>query len=243
MNKIFTLSISSMLLLSLNLNADMIDYYMMGILPSLSSLNNYTYGTITSTETGKVWLDRNLGAREVCSKSRDSFANNTDYITSQQRCFGYYYQWGRPTDGHQKVNSSTTYTIATSINPAHSNFILSDYLHNGKWTTADPNATQRQSSWNPCPSGYRIPSLNELQAENISNRSDAFNKLKIPDAGTRSYYDGDIDSKGVNAYLWSLTLGGSSSSQAGALYIENSSAYIGFLNAHADGLSVRCIEQ
>jgi hypothetical protein len=39
--------------------------------------------------TGKVWLDRNLGARQVCTSSTDA------------ACFGDLYQWGRAKDGHE----------------------------------------------------------------------------------------------------------------------------------------------
>jgi len=40
------------------------------------------YKTITSPNTGKVWLDRNLGAEKVCETPDD------------KRCFGDYFQWG-----------------------------------------------------------------------------------------------------------------------------------------------------
>ena len=53
------------------------------------------YNTITSS-TGRVWLDRNLGATQVCTSSTDT------------ACYGGLYQWGRDTDGHQILTSSTS---------------------------------------------------------------------------------------------------------------------------------------
>ena len=68
--------------------------------------------TVTSA-TGKIWMDRNLGATSVA-------ANSTD-INS----FGYLYQWGRASDGHQLTNSATTPTQSATITPGNSNFIKS----------------------------------------------------------------------------------------------------------------------
>ena len=59
-------------------------------------------GTITSSVTGKVWMDKNLGASQVCTSFDDS------------NCYGDYYQWGRDTDGHQVSTSDTNLTQATS---------------------------------------------------------------------------------------------------------------------------------
>jgi len=35
-------------------------------------LNGIEYLTVTSPDTGKIWLDRNLGASQVCTSSTDS---------------------------------------------------------------------------------------------------------------------------------------------------------------------------
>lgn len=70
------------------------------------------YETVTSPVTGRVWLDRNLGASQVCTALDDT------------NCYGDYYQWGRDTDGHEKSNSSTTATLATDLNTSgNSSFI------------------------------------------------------------------------------------------------------------------------
>jgi hypothetical protein len=50
-----------------------------------------TYQVDLSEKTGRVWLDRNLGASEACKTLTDL------------NCYGDYYQWGRGKDGHQAM--------------------------------------------------------------------------------------------------------------------------------------------
>ena len=107
--------------------------------------------------TGKTWMDRNLGASQVATRSTDSLA------------YGDSYQWGRRTDGHQCRNSATTTTLSATDQPTHSNFIL------GSIPSRDWRISQNDNLWqgvygenNPCPFGYRIPTENELNNERLS---------------------------------------------------------------------------
>jgi uncharacterized protein (TIGR02145 family) len=139
------------------------------------------YGTVT-TGTGRIWLDRNLGASRVATSATDIQA------------FGDYYQWGRPADGHQTQyitnNNSTgfTNTKSTTSVPPNSLWIKpndgsEDWLitaNNTLWVGANPPN-------NPCPLGFRIPTLSEWQAEQAlftsNNSNGAFNyslKLTMP---------------------------------------------------------------
>ncbi|GAB1416194.1 hypothetical protein MASR2M117_16000 [Paludibacter sp.] len=96
--------------------------------------------------TGKVWMDRNLGASQV--------ATSYNYAAS----YGDLYQWGRGTDGHEKRTSATTNTLNNTDNPGHGSFIISDS------PPYDWQNTQNYNLWqgvnginNPCPTGYRVP--------------------------------------------------------------------------------------
>ncbi|MCC5924135.1 MAG: hypothetical protein JJT77_10135 [Crocinitomicaceae bacterium] len=55
---------------------------------------------VISPGTGKVWMDRNLGASQAATSSTDAAA------------YGDLYQWGRRSDGHQCRTSITTTTIS-----------------------------------------------------------------------------------------------------------------------------------
>lgn len=57
--------------------------------------NGFVYNEVTSP-TGRIWMDRNLGASQVAISSTDSAS------------YGDLYQWGRATDGHEKRDSNTT---------------------------------------------------------------------------------------------------------------------------------------
>jgi len=49
------------------------------------------------SKTGRIWMDKNLGAKRVATSPDDSLA------------FGFYYQWGRGSDGHQERLSTPYY--------------------------------------------------------------------------------------------------------------------------------------
>ena len=194
--------------------------------------NNTTYGTVTSPYTGKVWLDRNLGASQVCTAFDDT------------ACFGDYYQWGRNYDGHQSPTSSITTTQASDVNNAGSSFIIYD----GDWTSVDETGATRAANWSKtdgssvCPVGYRVPTLTELKEETldngVTNSATAFsNFLKLPSAGWR--YDTEIFRMGsLGAILTALN---TYSEPTVMFFGVDYAMWVGVYTGFTPGRSVRCI--
>lgn len=192
-----------------------------------------TFGVVIMAEgtvvgaNGKIWLDRNLGATQVALSSTDSLA------------YGDLYQWGRLADGHQVRTSVTTAALSGADIPSHTNFILSS----GDWRSPkNDNLWQGISGINnPCPTGFRLPTETELNAERASWSSNdatgAFaSPLKLPVAGNRGNADGSLNNVDLKGYYWSSTVNGDSSRN---LSVESPSGI--FDGNRAYGFSVRCI--
>jgi hypothetical protein len=192
---------------------------------------------VTNPITGKTWMDRNLGASQAATSSTDAAA------------YGDLYQWGRGADGHQCRNSATTNTLSTTDQPGHGNFIVSPN------TPYDWRSTQNDSLWqgvnginNPCPSGYRVPTLNELIAERdtwIQNSGmRAFKSiLKFPMSGGRYANDGLLSNLGSDGFCWSST--GTRDYYGNILHnilYFNGGPDLIVMHYSAYGLSVRCIK-
>ncbi len=187
---------------------------------------------VTNPTTGKIWMDRNLGASQVATSSVDT------------NSYGDLYQWGRRSDGHQCRTSPTTTTLSSVDQPAHGDFILTSNAPHDWRSPNNNNLWQGVNSVNnPCPSGYRLPTNVELTTEYQSwgqqNSPGAFaSPLKLPLAGYRSYTNGGVDTEGVFGYYWSSS------------FITNDSRYLTFgsnfanvvTNYRAYGRSVRCIK-
>jgi hypothetical protein len=195
---------------------------------------------VTNPATGKIWMDRNLGASQVATSSTDAAS------------YGDLYQWGRRADGHQCRTSVTTATLSSSDQPANGNFITvsDDPLDLGSTTPVDWRSPQNSNLWqgvnginNPCPSGYRIPTETELEAERLSwsvNTSvGAFaSPLKLPQAGLRDNSSGSLFAVGADGDYWSSTVIGTTSR---SLIFSTGSAFISG-PVRGGGLSVRCLK-
>ena len=212
-----------------------------------------TYKTIQSPTTNRIWLDRNLGALKVCDKKRSDFNTKAAYIESQQDCFGDYYQWGRPADGHQLVTSLTTSSLKSSITPSSSTFSYNtmdryDWVSN----SVDTYGENRKNNWELttgsgnaiCPIGFRVPTSTEWNNEVINvDRSTFENTFKIPYSGYRIWSNGNVIVKGDYTELWSSTplLKGSKSLTFSDLYLGTGD--YDYYDWRANGMNVRCIKQ
>ena len=187
--------------------------------------------TVFNPNTGKIWMDRNLGASQVATSSTD--------VAS----YGDLYQWGRGADGHQiRTPLSTPTTGQSSSSSPGANFLIGSLnWYNG---TNPDNLWQGVSGVNnPCPTGYRIPTEAEWNAESLSwstkNSAGAFaSPLKLPMAGYRDYSDGSLGNVGTDGVYWSSTV---SSANARSLNFFSSVAFMN-TDARAFGFSVRCIK-
>ena len=188
---------------------------------------------VTNPTTGKVWMDRNLGASQVATSSTD--ANS----------YGDLYQWGRRNDGHQCRTSATTTTLSSVDQPTNGNFILVSAAPNDWRIPQNTNLWQGVNGINnPCPTGFRLPSEFEIESERLSwggnNSNGAFlSPLKLPNSGNRNYTtNGIITGVGNSGSYWSSSIIGTSSRHLG---FSSSIAAVS-TSDRANGFSVRCVK-
>ena len=189
--------------------------------------------TVTNDITGKIWMDRNLGASQGATSLTDAAS------------FGDLYQWGRGTDGHEKRTSVTTSTLSSSDVPGNAKFITTS---NGDWRSAkNDNLWQGVNGINnPCPAGFRIPTAAEWIAEYSSwssnNAEGAFaSRLKLPKAGYRGD-DGSIRPTSGGGLYWSSTVSLDYIGRAREIVFDSPSYLTMGDNARSYGFPVRCIK-
>lgn len=196
---------------------------------------------VKNPKTGRVWMDRNLGASRAATSSTDEAA------------YGDLYQWGRKKDGHQLRRSCSVTGPVTAGSEGYK--FVGNPLNNGynwlitrddkRWNLGDVN-TIIKSANDPCPDGYRVPSRKELDNERQSWKSNdaagAFaSPLKWPLAGYRSRGGGSEPhiSLGTRSIYWSNE--NTSTSGATLEFNHLNSKMAGYSRAY--GFSVRCIKE
>lgn len=188
--------------------------------------------TCAISNTGRIWVDRNLGASRVAASSKDNLA------------YGDLYQWGRLGDGHQNRSSSIS-NVTVSLNvPGHSNFI-------GTTTTPhDWRKPQNNNLWqglggvnNPCPQGFRLPTnaefLFELNSWSNQNAAGGFaSPLKLVVAGIRTNTGSDLYNVGTYGFYWTSTV--DATKARNLVFASGHAVMVG--NVRGGGQSVRCIK-
>ena len=188
---------------------------------------------VTNPATGETWMDRNLGASQVATSSTDADA------------YGDLYQWGRGADGHQCRDSQTRSTLSSTDQPGHGDFITIDRSPYDWRNSQNANLWQEVNGVNnPCPSGYRLPTAGELDAERQSwssnNAAGAFaSPLKLTLTAARDSAAGSILNVDTLGRYWSSTTNGSDSR---FLSFNNSNASTNGALGRASAYSVRCIK-
>jgi uncharacterized protein (TIGR02145 family) len=184
-------------------------------------------------EDGRCWLASNLGTPNIATAYNDSTA------------YGWLYQWGRLTDGHQIPTSATTSTLSTTDNPGTSSFILAPS------SPYDWRSPQNNNLWqgvsgtnNPCPIGWRLPTQTEwatyVTAAGITNYTTAFSsKLKLTAAGYRNNGNGGLYTQSGGGGYWSSSVSGTN---AFYLYFDSGSVVPASSNYRANGFTVRCLK-
>ena len=155
--------------------------------------------------------------------------------------YGDVFQWGRGDDGHQDRGSGTTDVLSNSDTPGHNEFIK----NSSDWRSPQNDALWQGVSGtnNPCPTGWRVPTEPEWEAERESwsprDRVGAYDSpLKLPVAGFRRYSDGSPIDVGAAGYYWSSTIDGAS---VRYMKLHNTSRTRMNTNVRGYAFSVRCI--
>jgi hypothetical protein len=187
------------------------------------------------TSAGQVWMDRNLGALRVATKSADPDS------------YGSLYQWGRLGDGHEYRASPTTTTLSSGDVPNHGRFIVVSQQYDSirDWrSTPNNNLWQGESGINnPCPAGFRLPTSAELTIEQLSWSSDnaagAFaSPLKLVLGGHRDRFYAQLAFAGRYGQYWTSTVSGGNSAN---LFLSSIAAIMQITD-RANGCSVRCLK-
>jgi len=120
-------------------------------MPSSEAQNVAADGTVVievTSKTGRIWMDRNLGASQVATSSTN--------VAS----FGYLYQWGRASDGHQLRSSTTSSKLSSQDIPENGMFVLVINSPNDWFSGQSEKLWQGVNGKNnPCPKGLGYPPL------------------------------------------------------------------------------------
>ena len=209
----------------------------------------------TVAEDGNIWLNNNLGAH-YANINHASFnpaqqaTSATDYLA-----YGSLIQWGRKPDGHELItytNGSTgtaangTTTTRPNADTAANALFITINSGNYDWRGTTQNdalwATEASAN-NPCPVGFRVPTLTEqntlVTAASITNSATAASSaMKFTVPGYRDRGNGSLHDVGSRGYYWSSSVNATDASYR--FFNSGSTGSSNHLRAY--GWSVRCLK-
>jgi uncharacterized protein (TIGR02145 family) len=175
---------------------------------------------VTVTIGGNVWMDRNLGASQAATSLTDALA------------YGNLYQWGRGNDGHElRTNASTTSTLSTTDSPGHGDYIL----NSGDWRSpSNDNLWQGVNGVNnPCPSGFRVPTVVEISGAALDPSFGIAN-------GGMSLSDESAWGAGTHAIYWTSDFSGTTDASATSIYLGTAIGTL--IRPRGWAAAIRCIQ-
>jgi uncharacterized protein (TIGR02145 family) len=204
-----------------------------------------------SEEEPDPYNDRGVIVGGLCWSTRNLESHGR--FTARPEHFGGYFQWGRIGDGHENPNSATITTLSNTDIPPHGYFIISmEEPYDWRFPQNDNLWGTIKTDFDPCPCGWRIPTMNETitlftswddrswgELHGVSGLFlvKGINTLFFPAAGSRNG-NGSIHDVGEYGRYWNSTSHGtfgqdltfsSLSSGGGGRYRVN-------------GLTVRCVK-